>query len=82
MTHRILIADQLDDEGLDLLRPHAEIVLLPTISQEDLVKTIGEFDALIVRSRAKVTADVIKAGAATDCAGAAYPGGRRPRGRR
>ena len=36
--------------------------LLPTISQEDLVKTIGEFDALIVRSRAKVTADVIKAG--------------------
>ena len=65
MTHRILIADPLDDEGLDLLRPHAELVILPTISQEDLVKTIGEFDALIVRSRAKVTADVIKAGAAT-----------------
>ena len=55
MTHKILIADQLDDEGLDILRPHAELVSLPTISQEELVKTIGEFDALIVRSRAKVT---------------------------
>ena len=65
MTYRILIADQLDEEGMALLRPHAELVNLPTISQEELVRSIGDFDALIVRSRAKVTAEVIQAGAAT-----------------
>ena len=64
MTHRILVADQLDEEGLAPLRPHAEVVERPTISQEDLVAAVGDYDALIVRSRAKVTAEVIQAGAA------------------
>ena len=64
MTHRILVADQLDEEGLAPLRPHAEVIERPTISQEELVAAAADFDALIVRSRAKVTADVIRAGAA------------------
>jgi D-3-phosphoglycerate dehydrogenase len=64
MTHQILVADQIDEEGLELLRPHAELDIQPTISQDELVRIVGEFDALLVRSRAKVTADVIKAGAA------------------
>lgn len=65
MSHRILIADPLDEEGLELLRPHAEVVEQPTISQADLIHTVGDFDALLVRSRAKVTAEVIAAAAAT-----------------
>lgn len=64
MTFRILIADSVDEEGLAPLRPHAEVVELPTISQQELVAAIPEFDALIVRSRSKVTAEVLQAGAA------------------
>ena len=62
MTFRILIADQVDEEGLAPLRPEAEVVERPTISQEELVQAVADFDALIVRSRAKVTAEVLAAG--------------------
>lgn len=63
MTYRILIADKLDEEGLALLRPHAELVERPTITPEELVAVIADFDALLVRSRPKVTAEVLAAGA-------------------
>lgn len=48
---------------MELLRPHAELVERPTISQEELVAQVGEFDGLIVRSRAKVPPEVLAAGA-------------------
>lgn len=60
---RILIADPLDAEGMQILRAHVDLVELPAISQEDLVATVGEFDGLIVRSRAQATAEVLDAGA-------------------
>lgn len=63
MNYRILIADHLDEEGLALLRPHAELVEHPTITQEELVAVIADYDALLVRSRPKVTAEVLRAGA-------------------
>lgn len=59
---RILIADPLDAEGMDILNSHAELVEMPTISQTDLVAAVGKFDGLIVRSRAQVTAEVLAAG--------------------
>lgn len=59
---RILIADPLGVEGLNILRPHADLVEQPAVSQADLVASVGDFDGLIVRSRAKVTADVLNAG--------------------
>lgn len=64
MSYRILIADKLDDEGLVVLRAEAEVVERPTITQEELEQAIGEFDALVVRSRPQVTAAVLQAGAA------------------
>ncbi|MER2598901.1 MAG: phosphoglycerate dehydrogenase [Caldilineales bacterium] len=65
MSYRILIADKLDQEGVDLLRPHAEVVERPTITQEELVAAISEFDALLVRSRPQVSAEVLQAAATT-----------------
>ncbi|MFZ2489545.1 MAG: phosphoglycerate dehydrogenase [Anaerolineae bacterium] len=64
MSYRILIADKLDEEGLALLRAQADVVERPTITQEELEQVIGEFDALVVRSRPQVTAPVLQAGAA------------------
>mgnify|MGYP001157939313 CR=1 FL=1 len=64
MTFRILIADKLDEAGLAPLRGAAELVERPTISAEELVDVIADFDALLVRSRPKVTAAALAAGAA------------------
>lgn len=64
MQSRILIADKLDREGMDLLATQAEVVNRPQITPEELLQVIGEFDGLVIRSRTRVTADVIAAGAA------------------
>jgi D-3-phosphoglycerate dehydrogenase len=62
MPDKILVADKLDREGVAVLQPHAEVVNSPAISPEELLATVGEYDALIVRSRTRVTAQVIAAG--------------------
>lgn len=58
---KILITDGLDQGGLDLLRASAQVDDRNGISPEDLLKTIAEHDALIVRGRTKVTAAVFEA---------------------
>lgn len=39
-----------------------ELVEMPGISKEQLLKVVGEFDGLVVRSGTKVTKDVLDAG--------------------
>lgn len=38
------------------------MIFLPTMSEDELVKVIGEYDALMVRSQTKVTPKIIEAG--------------------
>lgn len=59
---KVLVSDALSTEGLDILREHAEVDYKPDLSPEELVREIEAYDALVVRSRSKVTADVIAAG--------------------
>ncbi|HWM89734.1 MAG TPA: phosphoglycerate dehydrogenase [Thermoanaerobaculia bacterium] len=61
--HRILIADQLDPSGLELLQQAgAEIHQLKKEERERLPEILADFDALVVRSATKVTADLLRAG--------------------
>ena len=57
----ILITDGLDESGQSILRSSAHVNDKSGISAEDLLKTIPEYDALIVRGRTKVTASVMVA---------------------
>jgi len=57
----ILVADTIFSAGLDLLHGSADVTYSPEITAADLVKNIAPFEGLIVRSRTKVTADVIQA---------------------
>jgi len=57
----ILITDGLDESGQSILRSSAHVDDKSGISAEDLLKTIPEYDALIVRGRTKVTASVMVA---------------------
>ncbi|MGD9394243.1 MAG: phosphoglycerate dehydrogenase, partial [Dehalococcoidia bacterium] len=59
---KVLIADKLAEEGIDILCPHAEVDIKTGLKPEELMAIIGDYDALLVRSQTKVTADVIKAG--------------------
>lgn len=60
---KVLIADGLGEDGLGLLRRTAEVDVQPKITAGELLTVLPGFHALIVRSRTKVTAGVIGAGA-------------------
>ena len=60
---RVLVADAIAPEGVKILRGSEGLVVdeRPTITPSELRSVIGEYDALIVRSRTKVTAEVLAA---------------------
>lgn len=63
MTHQILIADPLSEEGIYPLRQAdgLEIKIATDLSKEELLERIKDFDALLVRSQTQVTREVIEA---------------------
>jgi len=58
---KILLTDGLEQNGQDILRAAAQVDNRAGISADDLLKVVGEYDALIVRGRTKVTAAVFDA---------------------
>src|SRR5579871_4200392 len=60
MAFRILVADQLAKEGLDFLKSSGiEFDEKIGLKSAELAPLVGNYDALIVRSNAKVTAEVL-----------------------
>jgi D-3-phosphoglycerate dehydrogenase len=58
---KVIIADQINEKGIKELEDVADVVVNTSITQEELINTIKDFDAIIVRSRTKVTRAVIEA---------------------
>lgn len=73
-TWKILVADGLEENGLDILRETAEVVDRTGITADELLQEIGMYDALIVRSRTKVTSAVLQAGSRLKVVGRAGVG--------
>lgn len=63
MPSRVLVSDPISEVGVELLNAHPDITadFKVGLSPEELIKIIGEYDALIVRSQTKVTAEVLAA---------------------
>lgn len=61
-TMKILVADSLAEDGLAILREAAQVTYEPKISPADLLNVLPGHQALVVRSRTKVTAPVVAAG--------------------
>jgi len=60
---RILVCDPMEAEGIQMLRRAGlDVDEKPTISSNELLRVVGGYDALLIRSRTKVTQDVIQAG--------------------
>ncbi|MFC2056601.1 phosphoglycerate dehydrogenase [Chloroflexota bacterium] len=59
---KVLVADPVDEEGVDILRSYAEVDIKTGLKPEELISIIGDYEALIVRSQTQVSAEVIEAG--------------------
>ena len=71
----VLVCDLIDDEGIQKLKQAGFWVdVNPTISAEQLIKTVSNYDAIIVRSRTQVTKKVIEAGKRLKAVGRAGAG--------
>jgi len=60
---KILVSDNLAEEGIELLRESPDITVDVKLKLElqELIKQISEYDALVVRSATKVTKEIIDA---------------------
>jgi D-3-phosphoglycerate dehydrogenase len=61
-TYRVLVTDNLSAKGVEILQktPGIETVVDHEISAERLAATLKDFDALVIRSRTRLTAELIE----------------------
>ena len=60
---KVLVTDKLADEAIEMLKNNGFEVKYEELDHDGLLNEIADYDALIVRSRTKVTADIIEKGA-------------------
>jgi D-3-phosphoglycerate dehydrogenase / 2-oxoglutarate reductase len=56
---RVLVKERIADSGVELLRANFEVDLGLEMSDGDLAERIGDYDAILIRSGTKLTADLI-----------------------
>jgi len=59
---KILISDPVSEQGIEILEKEFDVDIATGLKPEELIKRIGNYEALIVRSETQVTKDVISAG--------------------
>jgi D-3-phosphoglycerate dehydrogenase len=59
---RVLVADPLAEEGLEVLRKQVEVDVRTKMKPDELVSVIGDYEAIVVRSETRVTREAIEAG--------------------
>ncbi|MEK7214678.1 MAG: NAD(P)-dependent oxidoreductase, partial [Chloroflexota bacterium] len=62
MTARVLITDPIAADGVQVLEQHLQVDTRIGLKGQELLDALPDYDALIVRSETRVTADVIRAG--------------------
>ncbi len=58
---KVLVTDPIHEDGLELLKEFAEVDVSTDLTHEELIETVPEYEAMIVRSATKVREDVIDA---------------------
>ena len=71
---RILVADPIAAEGIELLKELGEVDVRTGLSEDDLCEAVADYDALVVRSQTKVTERVLEAGTRLQVVGRAGVG--------
>src|SRR5579884_301403 len=71
---RVLVAEQIGESGIELLRHHFDVELGVGWSREQLEQRIGEFDGILIRSATKLDAELIAKAARLRAVGRAVVG--------
>lgn len=71
---KVLVADEISPEGIDILRSALEVDYIPDVSPEKLLDIIPDYQGLLVRSRCKVPRTVLEKGKALKIVGRAGVG--------
>ena len=58
---KVLVTDKINEAAASILKPVADVDILPTMTEDELCKVIGDYDALMIRSQTKVTPKIIEA---------------------
>ena len=59
---KVLVSDRIDQSGIDILSQVAQVDVKTGLSPEELIRIIPDYDALMIRSGTRVTAEMIAAG--------------------
>ncbi len=59
---KVLVSDPISDKGIEILKNEFDVDISTGLEPSELIKRIGNYEALIVRSETQVTKDVINAG--------------------
>lgn len=62
MKPKILAANKIHQKALKLAETFADVDVKTGLSEKELIDIIGEYDAIIIRSKPNVTGDIMKAG--------------------
>jgi len=64
VTYRVLVTDEIDAEGVALLSAEPELVVdeVPTLSKDELLARIADYDAIVGRSATRISADLLEKG--------------------
>jgi D-3-phosphoglycerate dehydrogenase len=62
MPYHILVTDEVDPDGVEILRaePAFAVTEVPTLPREELFARIGEFDAIVGRSATRVPGELLR----------------------
>ena len=58
---KVLVSDPIAEQGIEILKNEVDVDIKTGLPPADLIKIIGDYEALIVRSETQVTKDVINA---------------------
>jgi D-3-phosphoglycerate dehydrogenase / 2-oxoglutarate reductase len=58
--YKVLVKERIADAGVDLLREHFDVDVRTEMSNDDLPEAIAAYDAIVIRSATKLTADLIQ----------------------
>ncbi|MCL5735948.1 MAG: phosphoglycerate dehydrogenase [Actinobacteria bacterium] len=57
---KVLVKEKIAQAGVDLLKEHFDVEVKTDMTDEELKERINDYDAIIVRSASKITADVLE----------------------
>ena len=71
---QVLVTEKLGQAGLDLLREHCQVQVRNGLSPDELRQVIPAYHGLVVRSKTRVSADLLRAGTSLKVVGRAGTG--------